>query len=176
VINKEKERKKKHYQENKDKYKENAKKWAKKNPEKREVIRKKYRRENGELLNKRDSERYHKNSKEIKMKTMERRKKNPLKHEVQQLTRRKYGSEKKNICLVCKKKGRTDFHHLSYEPNIFVEVCRSCHMDIHSGNIIMGSFNHSHPEEGNVGVSCTASGSDTKTEDNNIKGCGGKIC
>ncbi len=40
----------------------------------------------------------------------------------------------------------------------------------------MGSFNHSHPEEGNVGVSCTASGSDTKTEDNNIKGCGGKIC
>jgi len=43
----------------------------------------------------------------------------------------KYFNEKTGICFDCKKQIKTDFHHLSYEPNIFIEVCRKCHNKRH---------------------------------------------
>ena len=39
---------------------------------------------------------------------------------------------KQGICKGCNSKGQTEFHHLSYEPNIFEELCRNCHLAIHS--------------------------------------------
>ena len=43
-------------------------------------------------------------------------------------------NEKIGICFDCKKKGKTEFHHLSYEPNIFIELCRKCHNKRHGRN------------------------------------------
>ncbi len=42
-----------------------------------------------------------------------------------------YSNEKTGECLDCKLKRKTEFHHLSYEPNIFIEVCRKCHNKRH---------------------------------------------
>ena len=40
-------------------------------------------------------------------------------------------NEKTGICNDCKENGKTEFHHLSYEPNIFIEVCKKCHNKRH---------------------------------------------
>ena len=42
-----------------------------------------------------------------------------------------YYNEKTGICFDCKEKKKTGFHHLSYEPNIFIELCRKCHNKRH---------------------------------------------
>ncbi len=38
-----------------------------------------------------------------------------------------YSNEKTGECLDCGLRGKTEFHHLSYEPNIFIELCKICH-------------------------------------------------
>lgn len=40
-------------------------------------------------------------------------------------------NEKTGICNDCKEKKKTEFYHLSYEPNIFIEICRVCHNKRH---------------------------------------------
>lgn len=38
-------------------------------------------------------------------------------------------------CYVCKKTTTTIKHHVSYLPQIIINVCYSCHNKIHSGNL-----------------------------------------
>jgi len=46
---------------------------------------------------------------------------------VRRLTR---GTNKKiGICLMCNEKIKTEFHHFSYEPNVFCELCEKCHLE-----------------------------------------------
>ena len=40
-------------------------------------------------------------------------------------------NEKTGICFDCKKKTKTEFHHLFYVPNFFIEVCKKCHNKRH---------------------------------------------
>lgn len=40
-------------------------------------------------------------------------------------------NKKIGVCSDCKEKGKTEFHHLSYEPNIFIELCKKCHNKRH---------------------------------------------
>ncbi len=42
-----------------------------------------------------------------------------------------HNNEKLGICSKCKEKGKTEFHHFSYEPNLFIEVCKKCHNQLH---------------------------------------------
>ena len=46
-------------------------------------------------------------------------------------TRTRQSNDKMNICFDCKEKGKTEFHHLSYNPNIFIELCHECHLERH---------------------------------------------
>ena len=43
-------------------------------------------------------------------------------------------NEKTGICLDCNEKRKTTFHHLSYKPNIFIELCEKCHNKRHGRN------------------------------------------
>ena len=43
-------------------------------------------------------------------------------------------NEKTNICYDCKKQIKTQFHHLSYKPNVFIELCKECHIKRHKEN------------------------------------------
>lgn len=45
--------------------------------------------------------------------------------------RTRYNQERTGICLDCKRKKKTEFHHLTYKPNIFIEVCKKCHLKRH---------------------------------------------
>ena len=42
-------------------------------------------------------------------------------------------NEKTGICNDCKNIIKTEFHHESYKPNIFVELCKGCHIKRHGG-------------------------------------------
>ena len=61
------------------------------------------------------------------------RKRYQNKHRIRVLARRKTRNigEKDNICFLCESK-ETQFHHLSYSPNISMELCKSCHNYIHN--------------------------------------------
>ena len=48
--------------------------------------------------------------------------------------RTRNSNEKTGICFDCKKHTKTGFHHLSYEPNVFIELCRKCHNKRHGRN------------------------------------------
>ncbi len=54
---------------------------------------------------------------------------NKIKVYVRELTR--HSQKKERICLFCGEDTKTQFHHLSYSPNIFFEVCLGCHEKIH---------------------------------------------
>jgi len=43
--------------------------------------------------------------------------------------------KKRGFCFECFFKGKTEVHHLSYEPNIFTELCRCCHMKKHEEDL-----------------------------------------
>ena len=68
-----------------------------------------------------------------KDKIIEKNKKQYHKDKTKALVRAKtfYSNEKTGVCFDCKEKGKTEFHHLSYEPNIFIEVCKRCHNKRH---------------------------------------------
>ena len=36
-----------------------------------------------------------------------------------------------NLCAICKKRPATQQHHLSYDPEIVIDVCQECHEKIH---------------------------------------------
>jgi hypothetical protein len=97
-----------------------------------------FRKINREKVNKEGIERYYKKREIIIEKTKQRRLRQPLESKIRSETYRKYDSERTGICSLCKEKRRTDFHHISYKPNVFIEVCRSCHKNIHFGNIKIG--------------------------------------
>ena len=42
-----------------------------------------------------------------------------------------YHNEKTNVCHDCHEGAKTEFHHISYSPNIFIELCRNCHRRRH---------------------------------------------
>lgn len=42
-------------------------------------------------------------------------------------------NEKTGFCSDCKKERKTEFHHISYKPNIFIELCKECHIKRHGG-------------------------------------------
>ena len=44
-------------------------------------------------------------------------------------------NEKTNKCGLCKKIGKTQFHHISYLPNIFIELCIPCHKKQHEEDL-----------------------------------------
>ncbi len=41
-----------------------------------------------------------------------------------------------NTCYVCKKENKTVKHHLSYCPQIIINVCHGCHNKIHRGDLL----------------------------------------
>ncbi len=43
-------------------------------------------------------------------------------------------NEKTGFCVDCKEEGKTEFHHIDYVPNIFIEVCKRCHNVRHGRN------------------------------------------
>jgi len=45
-----------------------------------------------------------------------------------------HSNEKTGICFNCKKRKKTEFHHLTYKPNKFIEVCKECHYKMHGKN------------------------------------------
>ena len=42
-----------------------------------------------------------------------------------------YTCKKLGICHDCKTEVKTQWHHLSYEPNIAIEICINCHLKRH---------------------------------------------
>jgi len=38
---------------------------------------------------------------------------------------------KDNLCLLCGLNKKTQYHHFSFQPNIFIEICKDCHLKIH---------------------------------------------
>ncbi len=92
------------------------KQWAKDNKEKMHSYREKYKKNNLEKY-KAMQEDYDKNRKD-KVKARVRQKTN-------------YHNEKNNVCHDCHEGVKTEFHHLSYSPNIFIELCRNCYKSRH---------------------------------------------
>ena len=41
-------------------------------------------------------------------------------------------NEKTGVCSNCKERKSTEFHHIYYEPNIFIELCSKCHKEQHN--------------------------------------------
>ncbi len=68
-----------------------------------------------------------------KDKIREKAKKVYHKDKTKQLARVKtsQGNEKTGFCHDCNEIEETEFHHLSYEPNIFIELCKECHNKRH---------------------------------------------
>jgi DNA-directed RNA polymerase subunit RPC12/RpoP len=40
--------------------------------------------------------------------------------------------EKGEVCQLCGKKSKLDKHHLNYEENITLSICKKCHRSVHS--------------------------------------------
>jgi len=90
---------------------------------------KKYQKEHPEYQARKVREYAHRNKDKIK----EKAKRVYHKDKTKQLVRANtYNSnEKTGICFDCKKKTKTEFHHLFYVPNFFIEVCKKCHNKRH---------------------------------------------
>lgn len=71
----------------------------------------------------------HKNKEKI----IEKNKKQYHKDKTKALVRAKtfYSNEKTGECSDCGMTRKTEFHHLSYQPSIFIEVCKRCHNKRH---------------------------------------------
>ena len=87
------------------------------------------------IENKRNNNWYYNERSKIYQKHFHRKPENVKKDSVRGKTR--YTNEKTGICSDCKREIKTEFHHISYEPNIFIEVCKSCHNKRHK---IMGNY------------------------------------
>lgn len=40
-----------------------------------------------------------------------------------------------SLCPICKKQPATQIHHLNYEPEITIEVCVPCHIELHKHGV-----------------------------------------
>ena len=85
-------------------------KWAKENKEKQAGYVRKSAHNNKDKIREKGNRQYHKD----KTKALVRAKTN-------------YSNEKTGECFDCGMNEKTEFHHLSYRPNIFIEVCKKCH-------------------------------------------------
>ena len=94
----------------------NKKQWAKENKEKMKEYREKYKQENPDK-HKEQSKKY------------DTTKKDKVKARIRAKTH--YYNEKTNVCHDCHEGGKTEFHHISYSPNIFIELCKNCHIRRH---------------------------------------------
>jgi len=90
---------------------------------------KKYQKEHPEYQAKKVREYAHRNKDKIKEKAKRIYHKDKTKALVRANTNHR--NEKHGKCNNCKQTTKTEFHHLSYTPNIFIEVCRKCHNKIH---------------------------------------------
>jgi hypothetical protein len=59
-----------------------------------------------------------------------------FKTSVRNKTRNHY--RKTNVCNICGKEGKTEFHHPDYNPDLFQELCIPCHKNIDRGRIYNG--------------------------------------
>ena len=92
------------------------KKWSKENKAKMKSYRDKYKKNNPEKS-------------KAQQKKYDTTKKDRMKERVRQKTN--YHNEKNNVCHDCHESEKTEFHHISYSPNIFIEVCKRCHNKRH---------------------------------------------
>ena len=98
----------------------------------KKIYNKEYQREHLEYYANKTREYAHKNGDKINKKNMRNYYKNRDKALVRVNT---YNSnEKTGVCNDCKGKMKTEFHHLSYKPNKFIEVCKRCHDKRHGRN------------------------------------------
>ena len=70
-----------------------------------------------------------------KLNSLKVRKKYQQTHEVEVYVRRltRKMNKREGFCVICgEEKEVTQFHHISYNPNIFFEICRDCHNIIHN--------------------------------------------
>lgn len=104
---------------------------SKKYTEKNQDRIKQYRTENKEYFAEKTREWAHKNKDKVKEKA--KRAYNNLQEKIKILVRAKtsYAFKKKGICEDCGAQCRTEVHHISYEPNKFIETCRVCHNKRH---------------------------------------------
>ena len=105
--------KKKWRQENRDKERESRRKYKERNSDKVKKSQKKYETRNREKINSYQLE-YQKKPEVRKI------------NNVRQNTR--YNNEKTGFCQDCHKTTKTEFHHISYNPNLFIELCKKCHI------------------------------------------------
>ena len=101
---------KKRYEENKEKYIKLAKEYYEKNKDKINKRKKAYNTQYKRI--------YRKNNKEAKKRENIR-------------SRCNWNNKKKKICKKCNYKGYTQWHHISYEPEMKVELCKECHKKEH---------------------------------------------
>lgn len=40
----------------------------------------------------------------------------------------------KKECNICKSKNRLEYHHITYNPNVVIILCKICHINIHKRN------------------------------------------
>ncbi len=129
--------------ENKDR-KEYLKLWHQRNKERRLNKIKEDRKLNPIKYKERNKKSYAKNKKGIINKTTEYRKSEKGKEYKRKYNKRpenrkkeslrsnsRYHFEKKNICSQCGLVKKTELHHISYYPNIAIEVCSECHLKEH---------------------------------------------
>ncbi len=105
--------------------------YRKNNPEKFRVLDKKNREKHEEKIEEKDRNYYKKNKKRLIEYQMKKRSVDPETNKIRQSTYKKFNDKKKGVCSKCGDEGRTDFHHTSYKPNKFVELCKSCHKLYH---------------------------------------------
>ncbi len=113
---------------NKEQKKEYMREWRKKNPD----YRKRYY-ENNKEKERTLSKEWDRNNKEKKLEINKKansnyRKNNPIKTEARIKSRKEI---KTGICRDCNKKKETEFHHISYEPHVVIELCKKCHYERH---------------------------------------------
>lgn len=99
--------------------------WRRNNLETFERRRRASREKNPEYDREYASEYGKKNRAKITNRTREYRKNNRTKIRIQQYTR--LHNKRTGVCSICGIKSKTHFHHSSYVPNIFKEVCARCH-------------------------------------------------
>lgn len=118
-------------EEKRKRWREASKRYIKKHPE----VKKKYRKEHLEQSVKITSEWKKRHKDKVNKWAKVRYKRDKDKIIVRSLTN--YHNERTGWCLDCGTFDRhdtTQFHHLSYNPNIFIELCKECHNKRHRKN------------------------------------------
>ncbi len=134
ISSNKKEYKKNHYLKNKEKQLIESKKDYKNNPEQYKERSKLNYKNNKEKI-KLNSSKWQKTEKGKEYKRKYNKiPENRKKETIREKTRRE--NEKKEKCIKCGNIGKTQFHHLEYEKDKFIELCLKCHKKEHNKQII----------------------------------------